>query len=424
MACGCTSACGCNVIGDGTTAEVTRQGDTFTVSAIHPIKGIADTDCIQLELDDDLVLTATPVLADAGDEEASVQLRCEEEGLVGDVVIDPASTAPISLTPDGLRVDLPPALPSADDATPGSLKLSSSLQEEPGYLDADGSEVSRITFPELHDALSLVSTQGVRTTGSGQIANVKTKYLAAGMPIEADGFPPGMTVVSIDGAFTLTASDVAFSDGADTVVRVYPYGNGDGGGGTFNLPLIEADDFVKQMAPGEGMGASGGSDALSIEIANLPAHEHPGTTATDSGHDHGVSISDPGHGHPLTIVADGTHNHEPGTSRDSEFVTVEDPLTAGDFITVASLAGSGADFGISIPTYGGAGNYQQGNRTFTSNDGNHDHDGSSVGGAGTGITADAAPASANITVDVAPEGGGVDLDNKPQFKAFRWMVKT
>lgn len=420
MACGCISACGCNVVGDHTTAEVVRTGDTFTVSAILPIKGIDDTDCIVLSLDDDLILIADPVLADAADEDASVQLRCTETGLAGDVVIDPASTAPVTLTDDGLRIDLPAPLPSAESASPGTLKATSALGDEAGWVEADGAEVSRLTFPDLHDAVSLVTSVGVRTNGSAQLTNVKTRFLAPGMPAEIDGFPPGLTVVSIDGAFTLTVSDVAFSDGADTVVRVYPYGNGDGSGSTFNLPLVDEDGFVKQMVEGEGLGAPGGASTTNLTVAQMPAHEHPGTSATDSGHGHGVT--DGGHGHSLTIASDGTHNHEPGTARDSEFVTVEDPLTAPDFISIASFAGTTASEAISIPTYGGAGNYQQGNRSFTSNDGSHDHAGSSVGSNVTGISVN--NGTANISVDVAMQGSSDDIDNRPLHRAFRWMVKT
>jgi len=430
MACGCESTCGCNVVGVG-YIDVTRTGDTFSVGVDMPIRLVEDTDCIALSVDEPTrTLRAVPILATAADEDASVQLRCSATGLAGDVVIDPASSAPVTLTPDGLRIDLPPPPATPDAASPGTLKVTSSLSDEAGWLDTDGGEVSRLTFPELHDAVSLVTTAGGRTLGSGQITGARTKYLKAGMPAEVSGFPPGMTVVSIDGAFTLTVSDVAFSSGADTEVRVYPYGNGDGGG-TFNLPLIDDDDFIKQMAVGEGLGTAGGESLTNLTIANMPPHEHVGTTATDSGHGHAGSTASSASTSTATttITMDpvASHNHEPGTARDSEFVTVDDPLTGPDFVPV-DIGGAGArNTWVSIPTYNSQiGQAQQGNRSFTSNDGGHTPTGtaSTSVSTSTGTSVTIAPGNANISVDVALEGGGVDFENRPQFRAFRWVVKT
>src|SRR5688572_23874555 len=116
MACGCETACGCTVIGDGSTAEVVRDGDTFIVSAIHPILGVADTDCIELDVDEDKILTATPVISP---DDTSVILECTEDGFAASVRVDQASSAIVSEGPLGLRVDIPPADPTPDSAQPG-----------------------------------------------------------------------------------------------------------------------------------------------------------------------------------------------------------------------------------------------------------------------------------------------------------------
>jgi hypothetical protein len=146
--------------------------------------------------------------------------------------------------------------------------------------------------------------------------------------------------------------------------------------GTFYVG-VPADSFFKTSGPANStMAGTGGSLTASIGVANLPPHAH--------------GVSDLGHGHPgSTILIDGVgnHDHEPGTARDSEFVTVDDPVTAGDFVSVASFAGTAATEAISIPTFTDAGLKQQGNRSFTSSDGSHTHTGStSIAGALTGIT--------------------------------------
>lgn len=446
MSCGCDSPCGCNVVGLG-YVDVTREGDTFKVSVDMPIRFVEDTDCIGLTVDPETrTLRAAPILALADDQDASLQLRCSDDGLTGDVVIDPASSAPVSLTSSGLRVDLPPPPASPEQADPGSFRLTASVQANPGWLDADGSEVSRNTLPALHDALSLVSTNGERTLGSAQVTGVPTRHLKAGMDAEIDGFPPGLVVASIDSPYTLSLNAVATSSGVSDV-RVYPYGNGDGAD-TFNLPLIGDDEFVKQMAPGEGLGTGGGSSSTTLAIANLPPHEHPGTTATDSGHGHPGSTASSGSTSTVTsmsIAMDSvpSHNHQPATARDSNFVTVlKAGFDAADYIAIPTVAGLSYNPGtgdgallkteaVSIPTEpdadAGIIDYAQGNRAFTSDDGGHTPTVDSATGTvttTTGTTVTIASGSANIAVDVAVEGSGTAFENRPAFRAYRWQVKT
>lgn len=70
------------------------------------------------------------------------------------------------------------------------------------------------------------------------------------------------------------------------------YGAGDGST-TFRVP-----DCTDRTILGVGaysLGASGGSDSLTIDVANLPSHSH---SVTDAGHSH--AVTDPGHLHVVT----------------------------------------------------------------------------------------------------------------------------
>ncbi len=65
--------------------------------------------------------------------------------------------------------------------------------------------------------------------------------------------------------------------------------------------------FIIGAGPGNGLtgrtvNENGGSESSTLEVSNLPSHDH---TATDSGHTH--DITDPGHNHNIT---DPGHDHD------------------------------------------------------------------------------------------------------------------
>lgn len=68
------------------------------------------------------------------------------------------------------------------------------------------------------------------------------------------------------------------------------YGAGDGST-TFNVPDFRARD-IRGAGGGISQGQTGGASSVTIEIPNLPAHNHE---VTDPGHVH--TITDPGHLH-------------------------------------------------------------------------------------------------------------------------------
>lgn len=418
MSCGCIGTCSCNIVGDEVTAHVTKSGDTFFVSALPLIKSIADTNCIDLNVDIDGELTATPILAPDG---GSVLLSCGADGMYGDVVVDPSSTADVSVTPDGLKVDLPTPDVVIDAAPPGTLRVTAALANDAGWTDANGDEVSRLDNPLLHDAVSLVSITGVRTAGSPQITGISTRGLGVGMPHEIGGFAPGV-VASIDSPTALSVDSNAASSGADTEVRIYPYGNGDSAT-TFNLPLVDADGYVKQLGSGEALGNLVGANSVALSNPNMPPHHHPGTTVTDSGHSHladSLSVT--------TVSPVSAHDHDGGSAGDSDFVTVNHGITGADYRAVPIVSG-GVIMGtavaptevVSIPTIavagGGIVTRQQTNRAATSPAGGH----TPVASTSTATTVHAG--AANILFTVADEGSATPHENRPKSRAFRWVVK-
>lgn len=100
MACGCNQACGCIVIGDSVTTTAVTVGNTTTVSAIQTFLGVADTSCVNMTLAAGIVSANLTLLSSN-----SIALACVPGGLQATLNIDPASTAPVSITAAGLRVD-------------------------------------------------------------------------------------------------------------------------------------------------------------------------------------------------------------------------------------------------------------------------------------------------------------------------------
>lgn len=442
MACGCTSACGCDVVGDGTTAAVVRQGDKFIVSSIRLIEAVESTDCIALEVDDEKVLTATPILSS---DPSSVELECTENGLAAHVVVDPASTAIVSEGPDGLRVDVPAPTEGSIGPQPGDLIFHEGIGTRAGAIDADGSEVDRVAYSALHDAVSLYATDADRVSGDDTITGIpSTRFMAPGMPLEATVFPFGTTVAAVLGSTSVQVSAPADTSGGDTVVRVYPHGNGDGIS-TFNTPNASRryplgyDYAVGDLVLGEL-----GGGTTTIDPGNLPLHDHPATavsTVTDPGHDHPATGADAGHDHGALTGAAGSHSHEAGSDGNSDFVTIEEPVDAADFISVLTASGvswapgaSGATLSftdyVSIPTHpdtvpadGIA--YNQGNRDVTSTVGNHQH---SIPTGFAAISVDVVPNTTGVTVattvDVENAGSATPdpFDVDPDHIVGRWMV--
>lgn len=416
MPCGCQSACGCSVVGDGTTAEVTRNGDEFTVSAIIPVKSGEDTDCIALDVNIDGELRATPIISP---DATAVSLECTEDGFEADVNIDPASTAIVTKGPAGLKVDVP-VVAGTGNEQPGDMVFHMGIGARIGAIDADGQDVLRGDYQALWDALSLVTETATRTAGVDIVTNIpSTRFLAAGMPIELTSFPFGTTIVSVDSGTTITVSNPAGNSGNDTEVRAYPHGNGDGIT-TFATPNMNnrvplGYDYI---GAGKAIGFMDGQETVTLNSSEMPVHTHVATVGGSAAV--GTAISGAG-----SIVAtsdtEANHTHDTATAGRS-FVEVE--TATAQQVRFQSDGGGDADLVVDAndpnTTYG------QKSDSQTAGDGAHDHDTTIGGGAIAGLLAltSGAVNLASVTVTNGDAGGGDPHDNMPPFNVGRWMVVT
>lgn len=194
--------------------------------------------------------------------------------------------------------------------SPGTIKETARPLLEDGWLWTDGLTHPRLTYPDLHNA---ITAQAIGDTDETTvIANVSADLRDLGLigaPIEGSGIPAGAVVtaisassITIDMATTATATDVS--------LRIYPHGNGNGST-TFNVPDRRGrvgagrDDMGGNAAnrltsggaglTGTRLGNAGGSQVHTLTSAQMPSHSHSasssGSTSTTGNHYHGVNLS-------------------------------------------------------------------------------------------------------------------------------------
>lgn len=456
--CGCQSS-GCNVIGDGATTDVVDVGGgKCKVSARLPILGVADTDCVDLEIDANRILRALLNLFDTD----SINLECAPGGLRADLRLDPASPAPLSVTAAGLSVgccatgggDIPLGIPVDFEGwiVPAN------------WMEAYGQEVQVNTYPELYDALTLVTNTATTVSGSGVVTGIpSTQGMAAGMWANALGFGGHAQIASVDGPNQVTLSGVSggsfpgtavfrvFKDGiaASEAFFIVPdhrdittAGLGNMGGNDRNIDDMTAVTGGASIIHGSVFGFSD----VTLGVGQIAPHTHAATVddpghdhvVNDAGHSHGVvdpghdhGVTDPGHVHDVTTDAhdhdtgtgfsgrtdvgdddNGLHVHEAGPAgSDRSFVMVD----TSTLTNVTVDGGSpGDDYSIVVSNNdANAGVLQQLNNVFTDQAGSHGHrlqlNDDAPGGdallATTGV--DVSPAGTGITI--AADGGGIDV---------------
>lgn len=169
-----------------------------------------------------------------------------------------------------------------------------------GWLECDGTSVSRTTYATLFSAITIQQT-GTRTnssttvTGLSSTANMKAGYFVGGT-----GITNGTTVASVDSPTQITLSAAATSSGSSTVI-VSAFALGDGST-TFTIPDTKTnaryrrsrDTFIRvgqALADQNQTHTHTGSGTTSIEDA---AHNHnvSGTTSGQS-QDHTHSYTKP-----------------------------------------------------------------------------------------------------------------------------------
>lgn len=143
----------------------------------------------------------------------------------------------------------------------------------------------------------------------------------------------------------------------------------DGNNGTPNLQ----DRFICATSGSENPGTTGGSHAVSLAIANLPSHNHSGSSSSNGGHSH-------------TTDSQGIHNHAIKTDT--------------TFSTGVTRAG---------PRQGASSEWSGGDPVQSS--GNHWHTCSSVG-------------NHSHTITVGFTGSGTAFNNRPLYYELCFIQRT
>lgn len=187
-----------------------------------------------------------------------------------------------------------------------------------GFLELDGSSISRTTYSDLFSAVTIQQT-GTRSSGSAIITGLSsTTNMKVGYYVGGSGITNGSVIVSVDSSTQITIDNNASSSGSATVI-VSPWALGDGST-TYTLPDATTNGmFFRSRTSSIAMGVSQTS-------ANL-AHTH--TTDSQGSHTHtGTTDSDGDHLHTYTKVKSGGGTYVGGAPALS-LTETDDTSTAG-----------------------------------------------------------------------------------------------
>jgi microcystin-dependent protein len=168
------------------------------------------------------------------------------------------------------------------------------------YLLCNGVTISRAQYQLLFSKLTNVEVVTL-TSGSPNITVANGNLYAVGYPVEGTGIPAATTISSISGNNIVLSANATITSGSS--LRFFCVGNGDGST-TFNLPdlrgLVLAGAFPGNTAlPGYGVGQNTGASTVALSIANMPAHNHPGSTIAVGNGGGGGSLPT---GHDVTSI--------------------------------------------------------------------------------------------------------------------------
>jgi hypothetical protein len=152
----------------------------------------------------------------------------------------------------------------------------------PGYFLCDGTAISRSTYLNLREAITITQTGTTTNTMSTISGLTDTSDMYIGMPIEGTNIPLSTTVATIVDANNITISNPATGSGSGTLV-FFPWGNGDNAT-TFNLPDLRRKTTAGKFGTGSTtlgnkVGQSGGEEAHTMTTDELVHHSHNATSA-------------------------------------------------------------------------------------------------------------------------------------------------
>lgn len=373
MACGCENTCGCLITSPDGTIGVVQSVDEFQLSHLDYVRAVVDTPCVDLSVDVDGALTASPII---DPDPASVALACGPDGLIADLRIDPAGTLPITPTVDGLRFDCCAPAESIAGRRSGDVFFSAAARIPSDAYELAGQPVPRSGDPSLFDALTLYADTADVIAGSAIVTSIpSTSLIQPGMTTEVDGFPGNPSVLSVDGPNQITLNINAASTFPSTAsVRVFVWGDGPDITSFFLLP--DADQRVIA-----GVGSSGRITDPQSQLmgGTLGVEQVAMTTAMLVAHGHGISgspsFTDPGHTHAASADPHAGHVHKAGPNppgADRSFVMVDTSTIENHLVdngvggTDYSIVVGGNDAHVTTTL-------QQLNNEFTATGGSHSH---------------------------------------------------
>ena len=145
-----------------------------------------------------------------------------------------------------------------------------------GTMFTNGQAISRTGYSDLFSAITFTVDVTSMTSGSTTVTVSDTSNMYAGSPlkeyIEGDGIPSGTYIDSITDGTHIVLSAVVTATATSGVIRVFPYGNGDGST-TFNIPKGDGLTFVGRdptQTEFNAVGKTGGSKYIQEHTHNAP----------------------------------------------------------------------------------------------------------------------------------------------------------